>query len=148
MEPRAEDLIRALGLQRHPEGGYYAEVYRAAAVTTIYFLLPSGEKSRWHRVRSDEIWHHYEGAPLELVQLTPDGKDLERFVLGPLSELRQPVHLVPANYWQAARSRGAYTLAGCTVAPAFQFADFSMLKDSPALAARIGRDHPAAAEFV
>jgi uncharacterized protein len=148
MDGRAEGLIRALGLQRHPEGGYYAEVYRGAAVTTIYFLLPAGEKSRWHRVRSDEIWHHYEGAPLDLLQLTPDGTEMERVVLGPLSEIQQPVHCVRANYWQAARSRGGYTLAGCTVAPAFQFTDFALLNDSPALAAKISRSHPAAAEFV
>ena len=148
MDHRAEGLIRALGLQPHPEGGYYAEVYRAREVTTIYFLLPAGEKSRWHSVRSDEIWHHYEGAPLDLLQLTPDGSELERVVLGPLSEIQQPVHCVPASYWQAARSRGAYTLVGCTVAPAFQFADFALLKDTPALASKISRNHPAAAEFV
>ncbi len=148
MDARADRLIRALGLQPHPEGGHYAEVYRGKAVTTIYFLLRAGEKSRWHRVRSDEIWHHYEGAPLDLLQLTPDGTEMERIVLGPLSEMQQLVHCVRANHWQAARSRGAYTLAGCTVAPAFQFADFSLLNDSPALAAKISRTHPAAAEFV
>jgi predicted cupin superfamily sugar epimerase len=58
------------------------------------------------------------------------------------------VHCVPANHWQAARSRGAYTLVGCTVAPAFQFSDFAMLKHFPILAARISRNYPAAAEFV
>jgi predicted cupin superfamily sugar epimerase len=148
MDSRAASLIRSLGLQAHPEGGYYAEIYRKPAVTTIYFLLAAGEKSRWHRVRSDEIWNHYEGAPLDLLQLTPDGAEMERVVLGPLSEMQQPVHCVPAGYWQAARSRGGYTLVGCTVAPAFQFADFSMLKDSRALASKILRLHPAAAEFV
>jgi predicted cupin superfamily sugar epimerase len=148
MDARAESLIRSLGLQPHPEGGFYAEVYRKPAVTTIYFLLPAGEKSRWHRVASDEIWHHYEGAPLDLLQLAPDGREMGRFVLGPLSEMQQPVHCVPAHHWQAARSRGGYTLAGCTVSPAFQFADFSLLRDSPALAAKISRHHPAAAEFV
>jgi predicted cupin superfamily sugar epimerase len=148
MDSRADSLIRALGLQPHPEGGHYAEVYRSNVVTTIYFLLAAGEKSRWHRIRSEEVWHHYEGAPLDLLQLTPDGKELERFVLGPLSEMQQPVHCVPASHWQAARSRGGYTLVGCTVAPAFRFADFSMLRGSPALAAKISRNHPAATEFV
>lgn len=104
--------------------------------------------SRWHRVRSEEIWHFYEGSPLELLQLTPDGADLERIVLGLPSDRERPVHCVPANYWQAARSRGAFTLVGCTVAPPFQFADFALLKDSPALAAAITRDHPAVAQFV
>jgi uncharacterized protein len=148
MHPRAEQLIRDLGLQPHPEGGHYVEVHRSRAVTTIYFLLRGDEKSRWHRVRSEEIWHFYEGAPLELLQLDPDGGDLERIILGPWSDRQRPVHCVPANHWQAARSRGEFTLAGCTVAPAFQFADFSLLKDSPALADAVRRNHPATAQFV
>jgi predicted cupin superfamily sugar epimerase len=148
MDSRSEELIRALALQPHPEGGFYAEVYRSPAVTTIYFLLPGGQNSRWHRVASDEIWHHYEGAALDLLQLDPEGRELERIVLGPLTDTVQPVHCVPAGHWQAARSRGLYTLAGCTVSPAFRFADFALLKDSPALAARIRANHPAVAEFV
>jgi predicted cupin superfamily sugar epimerase len=148
MNARAEQLIRDLGLEPHPEGGHYAEVHRSPAVTTIYFLLQGGEKSRWHRIRSEEIWHYYEGASLELLQLSPEGADLERIVLGPWSDRQQPVHCVPGHYWQAARSRGAFTLVGCTVAPAFQFADFELLKDTPALAVTIGRTHPAVAQFV
>ena len=148
MLPRAAQLIRDLGLQPHPEGGHYAEVHRSPAVTSIYFLLGAGETSRWHRVRSEEIWHFYEGAPLELLQLTPAGTDLERITLGPFEDRQRPVHCVPADHWQAARSRGAYTLVGCTVAPAFRFSDFALLKDSPALAAAIGRNHPAVAQFV
>jgi predicted cupin superfamily sugar epimerase len=148
MHPRAEQLIRELALQPHPEGGHYAEVYRSPAVTTIYFLLRENEKSRWHRVRSEEIWHYYEGASLELLQLTPEGGDLERILLGPLADRQQPVHCVPASHWQAARTRGAFTLVGCTVAPAFRFADFTLLKDSPGLAEAISRNHPAVAQFV
>jgi predicted cupin superfamily sugar epimerase len=148
MHPRAEALIHNLGLQPHPEGGHYAEVHRSAASTSIYFLLAAGEMSRWHRVRSEEIWHFYEGSPLELLQLTAAGTDLERIVLGPASDRERPVHCVPADYWQAARSRGAFTLVGCTVAPPFRFEDFSLLKDSPVLAASIARDHPAVAQFV
>src|SRR4029453_11026918 len=131
MHPRAEQLIRDLGLRPHPEGGRFAEVHRSAASTSIYFLLVAGEASRWHRVRSEEIWHFYEGAPLELLQLTPEGAELERIVIGPVGDRERPVFCVPANHWQAARSRGAYTLVGCTVAPPFRFADFSLLKDSP-----------------
>ncbi len=148
MDARAEQLIRDLGLRPHPEGGHYAEVHRSPAVTTIYFLLAGEEKSRWHRVASEEIWHYYEGAPLELLQLSPDGTELDRMVLGPWSGRQQPVHIVRANHWQAARSRGGFTLVGCTVAPAFQFAHFSLLKDSPALAAAVSRTHPAVAQFV
>ena len=145
---RPQQLIRDLALQPHPEGGHYAEVHRSPAVTSIYFLLVSGEISRWHRVRSEEIWHFYEGAPLELLQLSPDGSDLERILLGPLGERQRPVHCVPGQHWQAARSRGDYTLVGCTVAPAFEFAQFALLKDSPALASTICRNHPAIAQFV
>ncbi len=145
---RAQQLIRDLGLQPHPEGGHFAEVHRSAAVTTIYFLLMAGELSRCHRVRSEEIWHYYEGAPLELLQLTPDGVTLERIALGPFDPPQRLVHCVPADYWQAARSIGEYTLIGCTVAPAFQFADFALLGDSPELAAAIGRRHPEVAGFV
>jgi predicted cupin superfamily sugar epimerase len=148
MHPRAAQLIRDLSLQPHPEGGHYAEVHRSAASPSIYFLLAAGELSRWHRVGSEEIWHFYEGSPLELLQLTPAGGDLERILLGPASDRERPVHCVPPGYWQAARSRGAFTLVGCTVAPAFTFADFALLKDSPMLAAAIARDHPAVAQFV
>ena len=81
MHPRAAQLVRDLSLQPHPEGGHFAEVHRSPAVTTIYFLLREEEKSRWHRVKSEEIWHFYEGAPLELLQLSPDGGDLERVIL-------------------------------------------------------------------
>ena len=148
MDTRAKDLIRELGLQPHPEGGHYAEVHRSPAVTTIYFLLLENEISRWHRVRSEEIWHFYEGAPLELLQLTPDGGDLSRIMLGPLIHVQRPVHCVPGGHWQAARTDGAFTLVGCTVAPAFEFADFSLLKDSPELAETLRRSHPAVADFV
>jgi uncharacterized protein len=148
MHPRAVELIARLGLQPHPEGGRYREVHRSPAATSIYFLLAAGETSRWHRVRSEEIWHFYEGAPLELFQLSPDGADLSRLVLGPFSEPQRPVHCVPGRHWQAACSLGEYTLVGCTVAPAFQFADFTLLRDRPDLAAAVRRNHPSAAQFV
>jgi predicted cupin superfamily sugar epimerase len=148
MADRADQLIRDLALRPHPEGGHYAEVHRSPAVTTIYFLLRKDDVSRWHRVRSEEIWHFYEGAPLELLQLSPDGVDLARIVLGQFGDGQQPVHCVPGNCWQAARSRGPFTLVGCTVAPAFQFADFALLKDHAGLAADISRLHPAVAQFV
>ena len=100
-----------------------------AALTSIYFLLPAGAISRWHRVRSDEVWHHYEGAPLELLRIPPDELRLERFRLGPLGPEQEPVRCVPATWWQAARSLGSYTLVGCTVGPGFEFSDFELLSD-------------------
>jgi predicted cupin superfamily sugar epimerase len=132
-DPRALALLDALGLAPHPEGGWYREVFRSAAATTIYFLLADGAHSRWHRVTSDEVWHHYEGAPLELLVIDPDLRGLQRLVLGavdPHGDAR-PVHTVPAGWWQAARTLGAHTLVGCTVAPAFRFEDFALLDDRP-----------------
>ena len=140
MTKRVAELIRTLGLTAHPEGGYYREIWRSdssvepadgrgarSALTSIYFLLPEGAVSRWHRVRSDEIWHHYEGAPLLLVLASPDATITVRHRLGPFGPEQTPERIVPAGWWQAARSLGEYTLVGCTVGPGFEFADFEML---------------------
>jgi predicted cupin superfamily sugar epimerase len=158
MTGRAGALVRSLGLIPHPEGGLYAEIWRSPArvqpaddranrpaLTAIYFLLPAGAVSRWHRVRSDEVWHHYEGAPLDLFTVTPDETSFTRVQLGPLTDEQAPCHCVPANSWQAARSRGEYTLVGCTVGPGFEFADFEMLNADRADA--ICRRFPDAAPF-
>ena len=144
LPPRAKALIRKLGLQPHPEGGFYREIHRSgetvstrrggrSAVTTIYFLLPRGARSLFHRVESDEIWHHYEGAPLRLLRLDPDFGGKEELRLGPLGAKAgrgkgmAPVAVIPRGHWQAAESLGDYTLVGCTVGPGFDFADFRMV---------------------
>jgi predicted cupin superfamily sugar epimerase len=115
-------LIDALGLAPHPEGGWYAETWREDATTAIYFLLPAGEVSRWHRIDRTEIWHYYAGAALEL-RVAGAGA----VVLGPdLGAGQRPQAVVPAAAWQTARSLGDYTLAGCTVSPAFEFAGFEL----------------------
>lgn len=155
MDPRAAELIQALRLQPHPEGGFFREVFRSSsrvqpddgraerdAATTIYFLLVEGTHSRWHRVRSDEVWHLYEGGPLELLVAPPAGDAIERVELGAALLSSGPVHVVPAGWWQAARCRGLYALAGCTVAPGFEFVDFSFLKDDPPTLARLMRIDP------
>ena len=142
MDPRAEALIRALSLAPHPEGGYYREIWRSslqvspqdgrsdrAALTTIYFLLPEGAVSRWHRVRSDEVWQHVEGAPLDLWITPPAFERVERIQLGPLSAGASPTHAVPAGWWQGACTAGTYTLVNCIVGPGFEFADFDFLAD-------------------
>jgi predicted cupin superfamily sugar epimerase len=129
----AEEIIRRLGLARHPEGGWYVETYRApapagerAACTAIYFLLPAGERSHWHRVDAVEIWHWYAGAPLRL-ELSPDGRTQSSLLLGnDLAAGQLPQGVVAAGVWQAAESLGDWTLVGCTVAPAFEFAGFEM----------------------
>jgi predicted cupin superfamily sugar epimerase len=161
MDARARALIDGLRLQPHPEGGHYREVHRSAAHVTphdgratrtagtaIYFLLSIGEFSRWHRVTSDETWHHYEGDALELLVAPPTLRELHRIVLGPALSSDGPSHTVPADWWQAARPLGAYTLAGCTVAPGFEFADFTFLRDDDAAIARLQLLNPEAAALV
>lgn len=150
MHPRAAALIEALQLASHPEGGYFREVYRSiarvqpedertsrAALTTIYFLLAQGQVSRWHRVRSDEVWHLYEGGPLDLFVADEACASMQHVVLTQISSTGAPVHTVPAGWWQAARCASDYALVGCTVGPGFEFADFSFLRDEPFLAQRL-----------
>jgi predicted cupin superfamily sugar epimerase len=116
-------VIRHLGLAPHPEGGWYRETWREPAVTAIYYLLREGERSHWHRVDASEIWHFYGGDPLELSVAAADGRTAATSrVLGP----DLPQHVVPAHQWQAARSLGRWSLVGCTVSPAFQFAGFEL----------------------
>lgn len=161
MHPRAAELIRTLGLSPHPEGGYYGEVFRSSSVvrpadtrvarpalTTIYFLLPAGEVSRWHRVLSDEVWHYYEGDPLELWLADEPLALVVCQRLGPVGADVQPVRIAEARQWQAARSTGAYTLVGCTVGPGFEFADFALLRDLPSQADAARARHPHAALFI
>jgi predicted cupin superfamily sugar epimerase len=158
---RAAGLIEGLGLTPHPEGGFFREVYRSAArvqpldgrpdrlaLTTIYFLLIAGQVSRWHRVASDEVWHYYEGDPLELVVADSEFADVSRRRLGPVADETQPVHVVLAGEWQAARPIGAYTLVGCTVGPGFEFSDFEMLHTRPGEAARLKQRRPDLAMFI
>jgi predicted cupin superfamily sugar epimerase len=123
----AETLVRLLGLQPHPEGGFFRETFRDPGSTAIYFLLREGEVSAWHRVRNAaEVWHHYRGAPIELT-VSVDGRSRETVRLGPdLEAGERPQAVVPAGALQTARTVGGWALAGCTVAPAFQFADFEM----------------------
>ena len=136
-------------MQPHPEGGHYAEIYRSSHLTEIFFLLTAGDTSRWHRVRnSAEVWHYYEGAPLELLTAGLDFERLDRHVLGPVSDRERPIHVVAPGVWQAARSTGDHTLVGCTVAPPFEFANFDMLRDDPAMTERARVRQPEAAGFI
>jgi predicted cupin superfamily sugar epimerase len=149
MHPHAAELIAALDLRPHPEGGFYRQIFRSevqvtpldgrglrAALTTIYFLLPESSFSRWHQVASDEVWHLYEGGPLELLELSASAQSVLRHRLGPVgSGTDAPVCTIGAGIWQAARPLGQYAFLGCTVGPGFDFADFRLLAD----------DHPRAA---
>ena len=140
MNDQALNIVRLLDLQPHPEGGYYRESFRAplvlsglphgaprSASTAIYFLLPADTFSAFHRVRSDEIWHHYDGDPLALHIIDKAGA-YERILLGHnLSAGERPQAVVPADSWQAAELLGEnFSLCGCTVAPGFDFADFEL----------------------
>jgi predicted cupin superfamily sugar epimerase len=130
----AEEIARRLDLRPHPEGGLYRETFRdrpgdggRGALTAIYYLLREGELSAWHRVTDAvEVWHHYAGTPLELL-ISDDGREVHALRLGDnLAAGELPQATVPAGAWQSARSLGAWTLAGCTVAPAFEFAGFEL----------------------
>jgi predicted cupin superfamily sugar epimerase len=131
----ADDVIRLLGLEPHPEGGHFRETFRDAVVTgagsnraastAIYFLLRAGEISRWHRVDAAEAWHWYAGAPL-LLGIAENGEKREVRLGCNLASGERPQAVVPAHAWQQAQSLGAWTLVGCTVAPGFEFAGFEM----------------------
>lgn len=122
----ADEVIAALGLEPHPEGGWYRETWREPASTAIYYLLKAGERSNWHRVDTTEVWHYYAGAPMGLA-LSPDGQQATHAHLGAdLSKGQRPQVVVPAGTWQAARPRGDWSLVGCTVAPAFTFEGFEL----------------------
>lgn len=129
----AEDIIARLGLQPHPEGGWYVETFRAAApeggrgaCTAIYYLLAEGQRSHWHKVDAVEIWHWYAGAPLAL-DIAAEGEAARTIRLGPdLAAGERPQAVVPAEAWQSAVPCGDWTLVGCTVAPAFRFEGFTL----------------------
>ncbi|MCB9799131.1 MAG: cupin domain-containing protein [Candidatus Omnitrophica bacterium] len=150
MPNEAPDLIKQLQLAKHPEGGYFREVYRSEEMigsgtlseryrgersvsTSIYFLLEQGEFSAFHRIQSDEIWHFYRGLPLTLYILTPQG-ELQKNILGPDLKQGQTFQLViKRHHWFAAEICGTddrdntnFTLVGCTVAPGFDFSDFEL----------------------
>jgi predicted cupin superfamily sugar epimerase len=149
-------LVRQLGLQPHPEGGWYREFHRSgvsvqrsdgglrAGLTQILFLLPAGGLSRWHRVLgADEAWHFVAGDPLELWMLPPQGGVAACRCLGPLAipgmatttvasvTPPEPVVVVPADCWQAARCPGRWSLVSCCVGPGFDFRDFELLHQVP-----------------
>jgi predicted cupin superfamily sugar epimerase len=129
----ADAIIRLLRLEPHPEGGHYRETFRDAAAvggraasTAIYFLLKGGEVSRWHRVDAAEVWHWYAGAPLVLETVSATGESESIRLGSALAAGERPQAVVVAGLWQQAQSLGAWTLVGCTVAPAFTFEGFEM----------------------
>jgi len=138
-------LTEELGLIPHPEGGFYKETYRSNELvstlelperytgnrcfaTAIYFLLVKNSFSAFHRIKSDETWHFYEGNPIEIITISDEGK-LEKQLLGTNWKNNEvPQFTIPSETWFASRvyNGGEYGLAGCTVYPGFEFSDFEM----------------------
>ena len=137
MHGSADAVIARLGLEPHPEGGWYTQTFRdnpsggahgeRGHSTAIYFLLKAGERSHWHKVDAAEIWHFYAGAPLILSISETETGPRRDLTLGPdLAAGQQPQRIVPPDAWQMARSTGAHTLVGCTVSPGFLFERFTL----------------------
>lgn len=137
----AQYYIEKLELENHPEGGFYKEVYRDSIVypphrnfsedrnysTSIYYLLEQGDRSAFHRIKSDEVWHHYDGGCIFIHYFV--NQQLITKKLGKnLEEDEQPQITVPKNIWFAAEPAPhcSFALMGCTVAPGFDFKDFEM----------------------
>ncbi|GAE50216.1 cupin domain-containing protein [Xanthomonas arboricola] len=152
MHPTAASLIRSLELAPHPEGGHFRRVYASArqvtdgsqprpALTAIRFLLAAGECSAWHRVDAEESWHWQQGDALELSIYDEASGQLQRLILD-AAERGEPMHVVPAGCWQAARSLGDFTLVGCTVSPGFVWEGFALLDGASPLAAHLASLDP------
>lgn len=129
----ADEVIARLGLAPHPEGGHYRETWRdrragggRGAGSAIYYLLRAGEVSAWHRIDAAETWHYYAGAPLELLVSTDGGPPVVHRLGADLDRGERPQVIVPPFAWQSARSLGDWTLVGCTVSPAFEYAGFEL----------------------
>jgi predicted cupin superfamily sugar epimerase len=140
LSPDVQQIVKKLELEAHPEGGFFRRTYLSkqtctnaegktrAAASAIYFLIPEGHKSHLHRLKSDEIWHFYEGASLTVVQISPQG-EVQKIKVGLDWEKGElPQYLVPAGYWFGSYSNGDYSLVGCTVSPGFVYEDFELGK--------------------
>nr|WP_321458592.1 cupin domain-containing protein [uncultured Cohaesibacter sp.] len=129
----ANAIIEKLGMQPHPEGGYFVETFRddegpegRGHSSVIYYLLKEGEVSDWHRVDAVEAWFWQAGAPMEL-SIAEDGGDRKRLILGQdILTGESPHGIVPRHAWQSARSSGEWSLVSCVVAPGFIFEGFEM----------------------
>ena len=151
LHPRAAELIGLLALEPHVEGGRFRRIYQSAlassqperpAATAIHYLLAAGEISRWHCVDADEVWHFLEGEPVELLCFDPKHDAISRHLLAPAAPAADPVIVVAAGTWQAARPLGAYALVGCTVAPGFDYGGYRLLDQAPEITARLARVAP------
>jgi predicted cupin superfamily sugar epimerase len=132
---KAQEYIDKLGMLPHPEGGFYKETYRSSGkvgdrslMTAIYFLITSNNISRFHRIKSDEMWYFHDGSPLSVHTLDKEnGHQVHKVGLN-LSNGENPQLLVPANtiFGSSLDEENAFSLVSCTVAPGFDFADFEL----------------------
>ncbi len=145
MHPRAQELIRTLDLEPHPEGGFYKRIYEASkqvevngllrpTITSICFLLTPGAPSKWHRIDAIEVWNWQEGSAMELLMYATPAQSLSRTQLDTSARGGQIVQSVPANTWQTARTHGDFTLVHCSVSPGFMWSALEMLDESSELA--------------
>ena len=140
-----KNIIQKLGLEPHPEGGYFRETYRSIGEITgedleneyedkrnystcIYFLLTSDNFSALHRIKQDEIWHFYDGSPIRLHMISELGIHSEHIIGRDFKKGEVPQFIVPGGYWFAAEviNKDDYSLVGCTVSPGFDFNDFEL----------------------
>lgn len=139
MNSRIEQLVEALQLKPHPEGGYYTETYRSdleistvngsrSLMTCIYFLLTSANSSKFHQIKSDEMWFFHEGSPLTVHVLSESG--YEKLLVGPSdNQGHHPYQLVKSGvvFGSTVEAEDSYSLVSCVVAPGFDFEDFRLL---------------------
>ncbi|MEP1097379.1 MAG: cupin domain-containing protein [Cyclobacteriaceae bacterium] len=147
MTAQIQEIIDLLEMQPHPEGGFYKETYRSVGAITseslssdysgprtystcIYFMLVSGKFSAFHKINQDEVWHFYDGSPVELHTISPDGKHASHLIGRDFKKGQVPQLVVPGNHWFASKvsEPDTFSLVGCTVAPGFDFDDFVLAK--------------------
>lgn len=118
-----KELVKTHSLLPHPEGGFYKETYRSEFSTGIFYLLEKGQKSSFHRIKSDEMWHFYGGDSISIVEITKLGTIKETIL-----NKNHPQYVVAANVWFGAYlpEGSEFAFTGCTVCPAFNFSDFEM----------------------
>ena len=122
---KADIIIEKLNMIKHPEGGYYREIYKSDFISQIYYLLKKNQKSEWHRLEKDEILHFYEGSPIEVY--TKRGGNFKKYILG--QNILYSI-VIEKNTWFGMKSQGDYSLIGCTVAPPFKFSDLEIYSNN------------------
>jgi len=145
MHPKAQKFIKQLQLKKHPEGGYFKEIYRSGEIilpehlpkrykssrnfsTSIYFLLEGKQFSAFHFLQSDELWHFYDGCPVIIFSINPKGELIIK-KLGKKKDCELQLTIEKQNWFAAElEDKKSFALFGCTVSPGFEFDDFELGK--------------------